>query len=337
MRFCFVLIFLLTFTIHGQRSHFTKYNFKKADSVAFTLKGESLNNLPVLTHQLTANFTKEVEKFRAIYTWVCTNIENDYTSYLKTSKKRKRLAHNTKAFMEWNNSMTPKVFERLRKERKTACTGYAYLIKEMASLAGLDCKIISGYGRTPTIRLREDSTPNHSWNRVKLNGIWYLCDATWSAGKIIIANDIPKFERNYFDGYFLASPSLFTKNHYPLQKEAFLLASPPDFKTFLEGPVIYKGAFKYDIIPQLPKQMHLTTAKKGLLSFQISVPDNFTEKELTLMVSNGISTSILYPKTIKNGNKLTLTTKFEKVGLFDVHIKFNDTLLATYVVKVKRK
>ena len=86
------LVFLLLLFDHaiglGQFVNLNESDFSKADSIAFSHKGHSLRNLPVLTHQLTKDLTTDVEKFRAIFTWVCTNIENDYQSYLKTRKKK---------------------------------------------------------------------------------------------------------------------------------------------------------------------------------------------------------------------------------------------------------
>ena len=108
------ILFLFTFIVSfGQRSDFKNISFKKADSVADSYKGESLNNLPILTQKLTTNLNTDVEKFRSIYTWVCSNIENDYNSYLKTKQKRNKLSKNREALLEWNSSFTPKVFKDL--------------------------------------------------------------------------------------------------------------------------------------------------------------------------------------------------------------------------------
>lgn len=89
---------------------------------------------------------------------------------------------------------------------KLRVQGMAYLVKKKANLAGFNCDIIDGYGRTPTLLLKEDSSPNHSWNRIEINNKWYLCDATWSAKKTILEDGNPRFEPDYFDGYFLAKP-----------------------------------------------------------------------------------------------------------------------------------
>ena len=62
------------------------------------------------------------------------------------------------------------------------CTGYAYLIKELCFLANIESEIIDGYARTVRSNIDALDMANHSWNAVKLNNKWYLCDATWSSG-----------------------------------------------------------------------------------------------------------------------------------------------------------
>jgi hypothetical protein len=334
----FVFYFLL-FSIFsfGQRSDFKHIDFQKADSIAHYYKGQSLKNLPVLTHHLTANLTTDVEKFRAIYTWVSTNIENDYSSYVKTVKKRKKLFENKEALLEWNNNYAPKVFENLLKHRKTACTGYAYLIRELAGLAGIQCKIVNGFGRTATLSIDENSIPNHSWNAIELNGKWYLCDPTWSAGKIYIDENGPRFQADYFDGYFLADPALFIKNHFPLDLEWTLTDIPPTFKDFTEGPVVYKEAFGLDVIPVTPIKMHLEAVKNDQLSFRLNSPKTLKEENLFLVLKNGSSSKTITPEIKRIKNDYVLQHTFDKSGRFDVHIMVEETIIATYVVKIKRK
>jgi len=337
MRYILPLLLIFSIVLQAQRADFRAIDFEKADSVAFMLKGESLKNLPVLTHKLIVNLATDVEKFRAIYTWVSTNIENDYSAYLKTRSKRKKLAKNREAFLKWNNSFTPKVFQKLVSQKKTACTGYAYLIRELATLANLNCKIINGYGRTATLNLDQNSIPNHSWNAIELNSKWYLCDATWSAGRVIIEDDGPKFESDYHDGYFLAEPALFVKNHYPLKAEWILVTNPPTFNEFLEGPVIYKEAFEPKVIPIAPKKMQLETVKNESISFIISIPDTVNIDSISLVLNNGGSNQNIQPKITRNQNQYILQHSFEKAGTYDVHIKVGEAIVGTYVLKVKRK
>ncbi len=340
MRIVYVFLFIALPIANGfgQHADFSTVSFKIADSVAMSHKGKSLKNLPVLTHELTANLKTDVEKIRAIYTWVCTNIENDYYSYLKTSKKRKKFKENRTAYLDWNNSFTPQVFKKLVDEKKTACTGYAYLFKEMVNLAGFKSKIINGYGRTPTLLLNEKSTPNHSWNAVKINNKWYLCDATWSAGKIVLDDAGPRFESNYDDVYFLADPNLFIKNHFPLENELSFLEEMPTLNEFIEAPVVYKEAFSQQVTPSSPKKMHLEVAKNERVAFDLTIHGNFDFATINLTLNNGSKYVKAEPYIkILNDNTVRLEYEYKRTGLYDTHLKIGDNIVATYVVRVSRK
>lgn len=337
MKFIPLLIFLIGTFTYGQRSDFDAIDFDKADSIALNYKGASLKNLPVLVHNLTSDLLSEVEKFRSIYTWVCTNIENDYGAYQKTVRKRKKLLNNPEALAKWNNDYVPKVFKKLVAQRKTACTGYAFLVREMAILADIKCKIINGYGRTPTLILNEESIPNHSWNSVELNGKWYLCDPTWSAGRIYIDENGARFEADYFDGYFLAAPEHFIWNHYPMVLEASLLKKPPTLKQFVEGPVIYKEAFQLKVFPVSPLAMKLEILKNEHIDFAVSSAKNLLDSQLGLAIFNGKSTREINPDLKQIENTYTFSHTFDKFWQYDVHLKIDDTIIATYVVKIKRK
>jgi hypothetical protein len=337
MRWITLILFSVSLSSFAQRSDFKDINFKKADSLAYVYQHENLSNLPVLTHNLTANLTTDVEKFRSIYTWVSISIENDYSSYLTTKKKRKKLSENQEALIAWNANYTPKVFENLLKHKKTACTGYAYLIRELAALAGINSKIVDGYGKTATLTLNTKSIPNHSWNVVELNGKWYLCDATWSAGKIIKDNLGTRFDQQYFKGYFLAEPELFIRNHYPLDISMSLVAKPLSFEEFIEGPVIYKEAFSFSAIPVSPKNMYSIALKNESVSFKLHLKNTLKNNNIFLILSQGDKSSKVIPKVTQNQNEFILEHRFNTSGRYDVHIKIDDTIIATYVVRVKRK
>jgi len=337
MKFVAIVVFLVGTIVYGQRSDFDAINFERADSIAHINKGASLKNLPVLVHDLTSDLPTDVEKFRSIYTWVCTNIENDYGAYQKTVKKRKKLLDNPEALAEWNDDYAPKVFKKLVTQRKTACTGYAFLVREMANLADINCKIINGYGRTPTLVLNEKSIPNHSWNTVELNGKWYLCDPTWSAGRIYIDEDGARFEADYFDDYFLAAPDLFIKNHYPLDTNSSALEKRPTFNEFIEGPVIYKEAFQKGITPASPSKMYLEIVKNETITFTLTSEESLVKKSFLLELNGRSSIREVSPEISESQNNFKLKYTFKKSGRYDVHIKADNAIIATYVVKVKRK
>lgn len=336
IRFLWILFLFITGIAQAQISDFGNVNFSKADSIANHYKGKSLKNLPLLSYNLTNSLPSQVEKFRAIYTWVSGNIENDYWGYVKNKQKRKQLQNDSLALYNWNKSFSPKVFEKLVKEQKTLCTGYAYLIRELANMADISCEIVNGYGKTANSNMdEENSIPNHSWNAVQLDEKWYFCDATWSSGFFDV--DKNEFISEYNDGYFLAEPKLFIKNHYPLDKKWILLDTKPLLSEFLSYPLIYKYAFNYQFIPLEPKTMKMEVTKNEEISFVFEAPDSLKTSTIEIELSSGSAKFSKKPIIERTKDRyLELKYTFEKLGYYDVHIKINNQYLVTYTVRVRR-
>lgn len=216
-RIILLVFFTFTLCLHAQRNDFNEINFQKADRIADRYKGEELTNLPVLALRLTAQLETDVERFRAIYIWVTHNVRGDYHLTSTNSHMHRKLKNNPEELHQWNKQFKKEIFQQLKDEKKTLCTGYAYLIKELANLAGLECEIVHGYGQVKNIKFDNMEFPNHSWNAIKLNNKWYLCDATWSSGIIDMSNY--SFEFSYEDSFFLMEPSIFAKSHRPIDAQ----------------------------------------------------------------------------------------------------------------------
>lgn len=326
------LISLLIFSIsNAQIVDFNNIDFTKADNIAKLNKGENLQNLPLLSYKLTAKLSTKVEKFRAIYTWVCTNINGDNRQHDKVSKMRKKYKNDSIALAKWNNEYKKKAFKKLLKHNKTMCTGYAYLIKELAFLADIDCKIIDGYGRTITSNVDSLETVNHSWNAVKLGEKWYLCDATWSSGYM---NENYTFIKDYNDGYFLTNPILFAKNHFPSQ-EKWLLNKVTTSTRFLNSPLIYGEAFKHKIISLTPSKMNIEVQKNAVVNFNFKSLKNINLNKVSLILFLGNTEEKFNIYNIKKEKGLiTFKNRFKWKGFYDVHLKIEDAIVATYSIKV---
>lgn len=205
-------------SLHAQLADF-KVSFEKADSVAQAHAHHSLQNIPLLAFHLTSTLPTEVEKFRAIYKWVCTNVQSDYHLYITNQLKQKKWANKPAKLAAWNRSFSRDVFKKLLREQKTVCTGYAYLVCELANHCRLPCKIINGYAHTNECDFNSKSIANHSWNSIKLNGKWYMCDPTWSSGTVNATTG--DFHLNYNNKYFLLDSSLFNSNHHAIDTLLF--------------------------------------------------------------------------------------------------------------------
>lgn len=218
-RFTFILFLFCCSLTRGQISDFHDTDFHQADSIAERYTAHPLTDLKTLADKLTGPLLSEQEKFRAIYKWVCSNIEADYE--LLTLNKRNRAKLRGAKLMRWNKEFNRMAFETLQRDRKTICTGYAYLVRELAFHAGLSCEIVNGYAKHVGIDRNASGTTNHSWNVIQLNSKWYVCDATWSSG--VYNLNAGRFIKKYDDRYFLMEPSLFFKSHRAADKEAHLM------------------------------------------------------------------------------------------------------------------
>ena len=225
-RLTFVVILIFLTQAHAQQIDFALIDFRGAERNAKNLKGEDLHNLPILTYRLTQNLNSDAERFRAIYYWVCHNIKGDYHMYNKAINQRRRYKSDAANYTNWSSTYDDVIFKELLENKTTICIGYAYLVKEMAKLANLDCEIVIGHGKSSSRTFTSDF-PDHAWNAIKLNGKWYLCDATWSAG---IIDETYVFNFDFEDKYFLLDPEIFAKNHTPIDEKWLLLRNSEKYK-----------------------------------------------------------------------------------------------------------
>ncbi|WP_255572909.1 transglutaminase domain-containing protein [Hanstruepera marina] len=331
------LVFILLFVSqsYAQISDFKDIDFKKADSLAMAYKEAELTNLPLLSKKLTSNLKTDVEKFRAIYMWVCTNIENDFSLYLKYERKNKRFQNDSLEFNLWQTDFKKTVFKTLVEDHKTICTGYAYLVKTLAHWANLECELVHGYGRTSTTDIDQLNAPNHSWNAVKLNNKWYLCDPTWASGKQNA--ETFRFSFQYNDGYFLAEPKLFAVNHFPADAKWLLLdENPPTFADFLNAPVIYGKAYTNLKRHNAPQFLNNTVKKHETVTFEYELLNAINCETVKLVINNGRNNKTIRPNsTTLTNTALVLEHEFTTTGLYDVHVLIGDDLISTYTFEVK--
>jgi transglutaminase/protease-like cytokinesis protein 3 len=275
---------------------------QKADSIANLYPGHSLSDLGLLSYHLTSPLQTDVGKFRAIYTWVCTNIQGDYELMEYCRRKRAKLKGGR--LDRWSREFNTIIIQTLLDRRRTLCKGYVWLVRELALKAGIDCEIITGYARSARSNIGGNGVANHSWNAVMLDGKWYLCDPTWSSGAVTPENE---FTTSYNDAYFLTDPEWFVLNHYPLDVKWTLMEHPPGLHEFLNRPLIYISAFKYRVMPDEPTSFYITTTKGHPVAF------NYLE----------------------NGKEAVKTATYQKRGRYAYHIKINNEYVITYRVTVR--
>jgi hypothetical protein len=330
-------LFIFVFQATAQISDFSHISFEKADQIALEYRDETLHNLPDLVHKLTSQLDTDAERFRAIFKWVCSSIANDYKMYARNKRKRLRFKNDSARLNAWNTKFQKIVFRRLLRNKTTICTGYAYLIKKLANLANIDCEMVHGFARTSTMNVKTLDTPNHSWNAVKLDGKWYLCDPTWASG---IPN--PKTFQFVFDfneGFFLSDPHIFAVNHHPIDAQWFLLEEEaPTFQQFLEAPIIYGKAYTYFSNHNYPQKMHTAVQRNQPIHITLQLQQEVQKKDVNLVIENSFRERKIYPESVAiKDQSLTIDYQFKYTGYYDVHLYIKDDLISTYTVEVTRE
>ena len=330
-----ILLFIIAFQSYAQISDFNHIDFKKADSIALANSDENLYNLPLLAYKLTSELDTEAEQFRAIYFWVTHNISNNYSLFLRNKHQRNRFKNDSIKLEDWNYDFKKKLFKKLLKKNTTICTGYAYLVKELAQLANLNCEIVQGYGRVSTTDIDNLNLPNHSWNSIKLDNKWYLCDPTWASGIPDPKSNAFKFQYN--DGFFLAEPKLFAINHFPIEKKWWLFEDrTPTFADFLGAPILYGKAYETLNVHNFPKQLHQDINISEKVTFDVNTKNPIKTTDVKFLIDNGYNSKMVEPyNIIIEEYSLKIKHQFKTKGFYDVHLYIKNELVSTYTFKVK--
>lgn len=116
--------------------------------------------------------------------------------------------------------------------RKAVCAGYARLMSDMGQALGIDVRYITGQVRESDGSL---AAAGHAWNAAKIDGQWYLIDATWNDQDHRKYPDSNRDE-GYETMYFLAPPEVFLLDHLPKDERWQLTQFPLKLHDFLRQP-----------------------------------------------------------------------------------------------------
>lgn len=112
-------------------------------------------------------YLNESEKAKAIFKWICDNIEYDSEAV----------------------SQTPRSAKKVLTDKKGNNEEISYLYAALLRASDIPTKIIKG-------KLEEDY---HIWNEILINGKWIIADATWGSGYIDSENMTKKLDMDYFN------------------------------------------------------------------------------------------------------------------------------------------
>jgi hypothetical protein len=247
----------------------------------------------------------DLEKCRAVYTWIAYNIKYDDVAY---------------------NNNTDSNIDPLDviKEQKALCGGYSELFTYLCSKLNLEVKSISGYSKAYQYNIEKLTNPNakpplnHGWNFVKINGEWRGFDATWASGKgVTSSNGLMKFVFEYTDNWFNCSPEEFVFTHYPENDDEHFLKTPISLNDFCALPDINISAFKigfldaHSIIAQVGLKSPVSYPK--IFSFNTHIKVINAPKTGTLRVGETYTFEFYIPR----GKKVFASNEDKNIGQFN--------------------
>jgi len=266
------------------------YNYDKIDAHALAAPASAEQSVESLAAYLIKPATNEREKARAIFRWICQNIDYDLGSYFTG-----RLGSTNSA--------------DVLKSRSSVCSGYSDLFSALAGEAGLEVVEILGYGKGYSYRPGQKfSGPfNHAWNAVKINGSWRLMDPTWGAG--YLGRD-RKYHRWFDDHYFMTPPDQFIFDHLP-EEESWQLLEVPLSKAKFED-LVYVESDLFNLGLNLIERNGSISAE-GEVNISVHAPE-----DVVMMAGLESETGVLEGRTLcqRDGENYEIRARLPQAGSY---------------------
>ncbi len=132
---------------------------KVGDDSGLDNEGKKLfNEVNRIVGNLISDDMSPLEKERAIYDWLCANCEYDHRHY-QVPNNAPRISYEPYGAIV---------------EGEAICLGYATAFQLFMDVLDIECITLVGGAF--------QSTEDHAWNMVKIDGQWYCVDPTWDAG-----------------------------------------------------------------------------------------------------------------------------------------------------------
>jgi hypothetical protein len=292
-----VLVTILTLfnlIVAGQKTKTQEY--AAIDKSALSLPDSLTETTDEIAAFITANFTSESDKARAIFIWVASNIQYDIDNMF--------------AFNFYETS-EGKIVKTL-KAKKGVCDDYALLFTEISKKTGIKSYVIEGY----TKQTGFSDYLSHAWSASFIDSSWFLFDPTWGSGYI----NGEKFVRLINNDYYKVSPATLITTHIPFDYLWQFLNYPITNQEFYEGKTqtnTTKPYFNY--IDSLASYENMDAVEKAIASaYRIE--------------KNGVRNSLVFEKLHRLKSEIENDRQNKAVNLFNSAIndynaginKFND-------------
>jgi hypothetical protein len=295
-------------------------------------------NTDSLARKLTSTYQTDMEKVRAIFSWIAQHIS--YNTHIYSSARRNAVSRyipepdDTTTAWKSADEMTA---EKVLRRRIAVCDGYAKLFKTLCNYAGLNAVVVTGYAKC-NLEKSEKFRTNHSWNVVMIDSSWKLVDVTWATGYINFADE---FVRHLDESYFLSSPKQFILDHYPEDLRWTLLEQTPPVREFRFSPFKCKSFVKYSISSIFPRNGTIDALPGDTIRIELETMDAKRDSMIsadpffdsTILTSSPASV-FLQPALSEGRISYSYVVQNENVEW--LHLLYNDDMILCYRLNVKK-
>ncbi len=307
------LIILFFFAISfGQNS------FQMIDSIA--IKTKYKGDLNQLVFDLTNNQKNNVDKTRAIYSWITENISYDYKLFNKGKQKVTFKCKSKDDCAIKRKEFENKLVEKVIRKKKGVCSGYSTLFKRMCDIAKITCINIDGYVKTKSSHVGNTGILDHAWNAVIIDDKTYFVDPTWASGYCESDKNrkLTNFVKKKNDFYWFTPTEKFTIDHFPKKPEKVLNFDirKDDYKN---QPYIENSIIPYIEI-ESPKQGIIKAKLNDSIIFKFRYSKEFKK----LQINTNLKRNPKIYSTNKKGERIFNQKTFDKQEYIPFEMKDKD-------------
>ena len=187
--------------------------------IVTSMPPEAEQSIESVGHYIAAHEKDPALRVKALHDWVADRIAYDGPAFRAGN-------------IPFDDADAPKVFQR----KLGVCAGYAQLMVALGKASGDE--IVYVVGNVRTMETPVDGMA-HAWNAVRIDGGWYLIDATFDAGYL----DGDKFHKQYTSDYLFTPPDVFGVSHFPEDKDWQLRERPISRGDFIRQPMMQPAFF----------------------------------------------------------------------------------------------
>lgn len=285
----------------------------------------NIKSIDNLVKKIEYDFETNIEKARAVYTWIALNITYENSNVL--SSPEFLIYQNKESLKRLKDYKNRQIILETFETKKAVCLGYALLYNKVCNALNIKNELIYGYIRSSVEEIGKIvSNKNHVWNAVYVDNQWKIIDLTYGAGY-----NYRGVWQKYLDlSFFDVNKDKLRLTHFPskLFWRKYLKQKP--LKEFCNDPFFYESFLTSNIEIITPKLGEIKVKKREKLYLKIKGIDK--ESSILYTYSNDKSPRIPRVKNTKSTSNIYFKKPPESTNL---NIYLNNELVMQYKVLVE--